>query len=929
MFRAKIYLCLYFCVTNLQFGISVTSEEQKRFVETDLSSYITVNPLIEEQNSSTNTRVNNHFVNVDIKFPTASRATNKNQNIYTYYASTAKIEGSDKVNMFYICMGCCIGRWVKYEIYDLIKSTSLFARLKLGANNTTVDCAVEKNVSDIDWNRNDLVSYVDKSIYALSTLLDVKPHTISSNETDVLHALYEFKLKIQYFKSLCKDDGKTADEKNYIVLRECLKIIIKVQKYLLRNCQTEDYVLDENVLADETKLDGARLELVEKTYVDEYLAKDFAWNSDYASLKSCSVDEIVSMFNKTDNAQGTENGYDYKYSMEENVKLHTFKTKKFSNSFPRDRLKDIVLDTVNSAKITWGRKMKGITFNELREKVKISYDIEVVYFYLNSLLNAIISIVQTKIELVALNDGFSADLMNYIKKIQMEIKNLKVFPEQLTDYFDYLVKSQNISESRLKESMSNIFPRIRHFITFPDWVTSKCTLEELKEFMDALLNRKRDFECFNELITFLRDEYNMHYLPFIADTSVRNYVRPSFNNYIKIDKDTHNDACDYINSMYTLVLDMTDTLNDIQEPQSGDSEKKYFQQLKHQFETVKNYFHMTISSKIKDYNVLRIVYDSIIVMVNMKFENYSSFDKNNIERFVYLIMTEMNGFRVNYCHHDSWRSDFFMHKNARVLEILNSSPGRKGKKTTVFAINNLLLQSIHDKRKVISYSHFDVDHLYNNYVKTILLYNKYKHIILYCWKGEVKNVEDIYQHIASRTVLNSRFLYAFYDYIFKFFLAAFFHELRSFIISEQNNTALFYPKWQIRVNVNKRNSYEKAVDSLSTENFPAALRPIVFKLKNLATKPAFGNKCVIENKILMAAQLEKLFNENYIVFKTPKESAFDKKCSFTETPLDRLGKMLINVTAELPKLKELYLDYSRVHRFNENEFRMDKHLLSV
>lgn len=87
-----------------------------------------------------------------------------------------------------------------------------------------------------------------------------------------------------------------------------------------------------------------------------------------------------------------------------------------------------------------------------------------------------------------------------------------------------------------------------------------------------------------------------------------------------------------------------------------------------------------------------------------------------------------------------------------------------------------------DANLIPAYNNFDSHDLYKQYHKKSKLISKYQNIIKIYWKGEKKNIKQLFKHATSQIKFNSRFFYQLYYVIFKFYITAYYFEIQKFRI---------------------------------------------------------------------------------------------------------------------------------------------------
>lgn len=850
---------------KLQHGTAYLSSEDAIKVTDALSAYVTVEPT----KYVTNDNYNDFHQKLVIKNPDKGDSYNFQKNIYAYdNTHKTRTELSNSFNMLYTFFNCETGRWIKNRIYLLLTDVPLLTSFEHITTNN--------NVFINGFNENDkfkeFVNYIDKFLSKLRVFINVESLKVSSNETTILHVLYQLKFKIRYFNSLReKNTSKHTDD---IVIREFFDIINKIHNYMLTNCPFEDLPTLPLNTESKTKMYGYSIDVMTDTLQN---INEMMEDTSFLDFKSdiCTVDQMLLR----------------------NIVYYE----------GNDTTMQCITNSIRSAKTILSGETQRITIKNIYERIEQTYDVETIFFYQKSILNVIIVIVHSLLDSFFLKP--KNEVITSVSDVQKKLKNnVAKFPTALIDYFNFLRTALETSLSldqtlaHLKHDYADSFDSIKLANFHPN-----CSFNE---FMSAIIKMDNDMECFNEHFKLLREEYGRDYMPFIVDSSVRKYVRPT--SVPDIDKRYHYNSkmCVYINIMYSRCAKVVDSLSEYKENISNYlTNKTAILFTCNEFESIKQYFFRIIKSHVTDHNVLKIAYNAFILMVNVKCvqeENYIE----NVERTLYFLMTELNDFGLNYCHSRPESPGFLIHQNVNVHDIKDSPK----LKITLAYLLKTTIEMLEEEIPIFEYEHYDLNFMYKTYVEKSQVVPKYEKFIKFYWKGEVISFHDMCQYAVSNIALNYRFLYVFYDIYFNIFIAAFFWEIDVFSRIFNKSLCVNYLSYKNHI------LYVETLELFSNNFFPKSLRSFIKKIKIFAydlLEEDLNAECVM----LKSDRIKKQFNDHFIVLNPPDDSTGIYNHEDFDGGLSVFSENVKFILKELnDKVKPVLEKYLLIHKLNENEY---------
>lgn len=735
---------------------------------------------------------NNTFtiINEDVHKFTGSREKDKcthdveDKNAFSY-ENTDELTQSDKSGQ---------NRLNNYE-HNKFKHNDKDDSLTGNVDNKTRTHDIENNEISTKNVENNNLTYDAKKNQSLilSTVAEYKELTDDFGNASQMDEENDF----SFFSDDDDDQFKTFDDKRTftddVIVRECFDIINMIESFILSSCKPNKNSSPQS-LTDHKRLYGYSINLTNFENFDKFFKSVTDLNFQLLSQKLCTKENMLvkSIFDDNDDEKS-------------NNKLS---------------------DAIKNATVSFTKEYKIVTIRNIFLHAIESPDSKLIYFYLKSVLNTILTITQEIIEKLSSNpETFqSKHFRSFLEKLKI---NSEKMPKALVEYFCYvslnllLSPDEEINNLKFDESEFSI-------VQLPKWTTSP-SLVDLEEFIDAI--KQHDFQCFNDLLDILSVEYETYYLPF-RKLNVSQLIDLIENQY---DSDTENqkgndidnkysyssNECDYMDIVYSYCVELSISLNNASSYEQ-DTEKReqhaFLANLK--FQRIKKIFSLTLKSNISENAVLRIIYNALITMINMKTIEASSY-MANFERFLFRLMTSLDGYVLKHCLSPNNRLGMLLYQN---LDI--SSIGKRSAiKLTMSQILNIPPNLLNDNSSTPDQTFMSIDHIFRKHIENSNTFIIFKNIVKYCWKGERKTLDKIYEDAISTSIINSQLLYAFYDGFFKFVIAAYYYEIDLFA-----KLAVDDPMMS-RANIDL---FKSNVILFSNEYFPEYLKPVIENLKQFA-----------------------------------------------------------------------------------------------
>lgn len=732
-----------------------------------------------------------------------------------------------KIDVLYTSIGCMCAQWTLDVIYNFVENSSLF--------NKYVSVINPDNESEDDSDfKNQFTVFTDAVETVFSQLIDLLSHLfnviISMNlsyykDTSILDALLSLRMNT-YFLSLNYYRHRRVLQ--YDIFRIVTKDMTAVQSYLSVNCS--NMTPDNKIMSD---LYGYWI----YTY-GENLVKDSP--ALYAVLKE--------------------------FNLESNTNFKCIPTQTILNDFLFDNnVFTFLADTNIIISNNLLKDAKTIAIKELYHRMITSYDIDVVFWYQDSVIAAIMKIIISE-----MLKGLQED-ESYVKSFKTLIQNIYqnvsekniLFPEHFVNGFRILFMTDEQNKTSI-DNLQNFYDSLIHVqlatnikqSTKLQYVTN--TLKKISENVDI-------FKCFQLSYKHLQDKHDKHYLPFINDKMIIGPIG---------DVEYFEKVYDFLVIVYCMCFQIYNYLTNLQGYQGHwtmrKKDKKIYSKIYNLLKNMQNYIFLIIEKRSYDLGLLQMAYDiaSILVNVPMKF---TGFYINYVKRFVDIIMKILTSRGLQYCTSKKpncllhrYIKSFDLDKKEVIKEIITAFFSKSVRGFTEVDLDRSTVSETH-------YNYFSINHLYENYVKTSNVIKNYEECIHFTWKGLPYTISNMFQE-AKSDFLYPVVLYTLYDSFFKFYLIVVYYRIKKTLISTDWNI--------IKI------EFEKITTDyyLKEEYFPKELKPFILDIKELIYLINVSEINKEEAMIQLTKRTEKvdrLLNKFNIILNLSKKCEIKKYCFAT------------------------------------------------
>ncbi|XP_060842425.1 uncharacterized protein LOC132922757 [Rhopalosiphum padi] len=706
---------------------------------------------------------------------------------YIIYAYLVPSTGSEvnkyiKLNMFYMFMNCSFAEWTQHKLFKFVRKFPLFHQATFLNKYNNV---FNKNYKRLLDNLSDIKTYVQRFV---DILLCNFLHLANSRDYDTsfIKTLLLLKLKIHFLTLPSKNDEEQikVNTSDVVVIRSILRIMNSIQKFMVTNCNV--YKPNEEY----------RDNIIKSTNIFGFWITKSAETNDL-------VDKILEHINKLD----LENKRCYTQQM-----LLTY--------IVTDTPSSIISREISNAKVE--TKFGTIMIYQIVQQIeKHDGDLELILWYQESIYNAIVKLIYNK-AIAALNICPYA-----VTVIVNSIPNFLDLPDDFTDLFaiEYYTTDEKI---KLIDGITKLRNSITNIILETDDLTQFIEVSNFVEFTTYINSSSEDFFCFFSLLKFLRKEFAKYYIPFISNPTkieeIVKYKNVPIREIVRSDVDDKlsNSMCQYVRDLYGLCLDLTIILNMI-EGKAKDVIDQYLSRANTILTTIRerSIDVMQWCTYKECGDLLKVSYD-LYVVLNPKHRDHFKFHQKPM---ITMVMSILNTYGIDHCNPPNF--NFLLLINTNFEDIGNDDiyKNRLNSFVKTLGINQ-------NSRMISNFDlYLNIDDFYQHYISKANFSAEDIQMISFFWKGEKKNIDEVYKNINA-IIIHPSHVYAFYDLYFKFVIG---------ILYSKMWVILHFLTIKISPKINIFNSDECLMFLnlcelyLNISNFPQHLSVLVIKVSKLSS----------------------------------------------------------------------------------------------
>lgn len=743
--------------------------------------------------------------------------------IYNMYndCQTKKMK-EHTIHIFYTVISCKFADWIIHKIYDFVKSSPAFYKQEFQNHDriyeTVFHPLFEKSLNTLIININ---KYIGRLISILNNFLNENSYYSYYCNTNILKSLVSLNIKFQFLSENIENKNKYIIKiSDSAIIRLILEEINALQHFLSINCKDLPasyrnstvygyWIMTDNVLINVPNINY------------------FLFNLRHLDLESdpfkCHVSQI-----SLDNIAGITS------------------------------INHISLDIAYAkVKIT---DMRHVKIKDILTQLKKSFDIDLVYLYLDSVLITIMKLIYQKIFVI--KESVSSKIVNNILKINEKISENSInLPKYFVDGFAYLQDIRNIQPECHKalirfynESLGSIklgkwkksLLRQNHAEIFKKKTTdSDARIKEskikrlvltelqpnsmlddftyLENITKRILKNFDDLKCINQIFEILYKEKSRYYIPLIDNITAHFPIEE--NNKIL-------DAiCDFVVNTYSICYQVITLINgSIDDKISITSNDAVFDRARKAISSIKNYF-LAFMRQNKNIGFLKMAYNIVIILINLKESSIEYKNVYKLKRILNVIMTELNQYGIKNCN--SPKLNFLLFNNINFIDFGNSHVIKKTMSEILdynpdnFNTGTLFFSNVIPHLEDFPY--LDIEYLYKIFIFKSNVFKLYAYNIRIHWKGKCENIYDIYSDLMNFTI-NPLDLYAFYDIYFTFYVSVVYYEIRYSIKNNQ------FQK------IKNRFTMIREMTKFNKAYFPIKLHKLILDIEMLLELPEMSNK---------------------------------------------------------------------------------------
>lgn len=669
------------------------------------------------------------------KDPRVLKVTVNKSEVVRIFHPTRNDEPIDKSSVFYTTVSCNIARWTLHDIYKFVKSSPLFYQRKFQSKLHMYEEKFEIKFSE-NWKSFVFHTkfHAKRFISILHSILDANLGSSFYYDTTILKALISLYTKIKLMSK--KNELKYIGKSDYEIIRFFLEDMTRFQVFLSTHCSDiPSSKKNSQFYGYGLQIDDAQLR-----------------RGPYKFLVAI---KHMNLWSESDN--------------KEDFFLRQMLLEMFvSQSQTPDCIEyDICNATVTVANGL--RSYDSVKIIDILNRVKTSYDPEVLFTYHNSVFAVIIKLIFSKILKILHKSYLSKSDRVKIEKLNREISNdYTTFPPYLAEGFRILaahVKNGNT------EDLNNFYEFTLKWVN----VTNKCeTWNEdsyLNEILTKLIDNIDELKCFQMPYKYINDKRKMYYKPFVY-SRFKKSLRFIENN---MEIDHSKQVCEFIINTYSMCFEalslyFDDGLNDI------DGQRLSFSKASKVLSLIRHYFLLIIQKRTNDLGLLKMAYNIAPLLVNAV-EKSEKLHTADISRILNVIMALLNKNGLHYC--SSSNTNFLLFNNVNVLLIGDHEFIEKSmidffqSNEIVFNHSNLISTSV----SYTVYNYLSVKYLREEFIDSSVVFKKYGKRIKFYWNGQKKPTINIFKD-AENLLVTSHHFYLLYDVYFKFYIAVIYFELK-------------------------------------------------------------------------------------------------------------------------------------------------------
>lgn len=409
----------------------------------------------------------------------------------------------------------------------------------------------------------------------------------------------------------------------------------------------------------------------------------------------------------------------------------------------------------------------------------------------------------------------------------------------------------------------------------------------LERFLSKISYSIEDFSCIHQLLKRIQVHYNKYYSQLV------NKIKK-----LRVPENGKN-LCNLFLDMY---LNCYNTIVFLNQSEEKENNVSHLSDAWNSLQHIEEHFTIILNNDKDNLDLLNVAFNIVTILANQNKPTNTTEILQHFKRVINMIMVELDSYGIQYCSiHDF---EFLLVNNVNFI----SFEKKNAKKyfddgITYFEQNNL--DSWHTEDNSTK-NCFDIRHLYNTYIRRAeVFFNTYKNYVLVLWKGKGQTIQEIVDDITVMFI-NPRYLHAFYDMYYNFFIAAVFFEVKSLY-------SKFGSRW-IHQEVDQDNI-------IPITKFPKKFKTLISDVNHLWNIRK-SNDDNIQSEI--KNRFESIQNQLERIFEFKFDARYQSRHSFNGS--------ITHITNQILATSSAYECYTKITNFNNiknQKFYLDKKMIEI
>jgi len=511
-------------------------------------------------------------------------------------------------------------------------------------------------------------------------------------------------------------------------------------------------------------------------------------------------------------------GFDFFYKLSGSPTLETKNIELLLNNIKPLKLESntkcnitdiLLLDLIDwgIGNVVWTTEYGKLNVEKVIKQMKYTYNFEVIFWYQTNMFKTIMKLFFTKVlQLFETPEKLPSEILEAIRFLYTTLFNSTNLPTDFikcltllltledhniyTEYNEFVnpitkyIESLNDIEFKIQVDLMSEPHEIDHVHSESDIDDSNHDIfksaealdedissdeQKFKELLDCPLKTFLTkikayiikFLCFMQFFDFQLHENNKLYVPFRKNPeSIKSFVYEILNVQYKqsgYEESNNISTCEYVINLYSLCFEANTTINYTLSTKNSDEKKGLYNNVNYIINIILDTMSKSYNLSLSRNNLIHYIIPLIEMLSHDLTENL---DYYGSKRLVYVMMTALNKYTLEYCNPPQYNFLLFNNYN---FDIVGQLPKIK---------NNLIDITNQD----ILSSSSDILEFYKLFILQVDIFESFKNIN-FTWKGETKNISEIYLNVTS-IVVSPYHIYDFFNLIFKFIAAALYYDLQ-------------------------------------------------------------------------------------------------------------------------------------------------------